>query len=565
MKHSFAQPAPVDVPIVLIGLPGAGKTTVARLVAEELGLQVTDLDAEIRRRARMSIPEIFATEGHDAFRRREHQALTAILTGPARALGVIALGGGAVVTAANRELLKGHTVVYLHTSPEVAAERVGSGTGRPLMENTDVEARMATLFSERSEYYDEVATLTVTTDGLSAQKVAAQILKVLGVNDDSTTLPVHDPERTDVVPVRTTPAYDVVIGDHLERDIVATVREATHQGQGIAAIISPPEVGAYTQRLAHALGNAGITVATISVPSGEEQKTSKVLSRCWDELGIARVGRDGAVIGLGGGATTDLAGFVAATWLRGVPVIQVPTTVLGMVDAAVGGKTGINTAAGKNLVGAFYSPSAVFADCKTLASLNDVEVRTGLGEVIKCGFIADPIILDIIAADPQRATDVTTKEMKELISRSVRVKADVVSEDLTEQGRREILNYGHTYAHAIETLSGYTWHHGHAVAVGCMFAAHVAHALGMIDDALVERHRQALASVGLPVSLSVNEWEGNIPSFEDMMAVMLSDKKVRGGEIRMVLLEGIAQPVRTVITDHRILEQAHDQIWGRVL
>jgi len=298
-------------------------------------------------------------------------------------------------------------------------------------------------------------------------------------------------------------------------------------------------------------------VGLVEVPGGEAAKTAAVLESVWGRLGELRLGRDGAVVGLGGGATTDLAGFAAATWLRGVPVVQVPTTLLAMVDAAIGGKTGIDTPAGKNLVGAFHAPAAVVCDLDALAGLPAVELRAGLGEVVKCGFIADPVILDRVLADPADLKRWDAPVLAELVARCAAVKAAVVGVDPAEAGAREILNYGHTCAHAIERVTGYAWRHGEAVAVGCVFAAEVARALGRLDPAVVALHRQALSAAGLPVS-----FEQGAGRFEELVRAMASDKKVRAGRIRMVLLDDVARPVRGVVPDETVLRAAHGAVTG---
>jgi len=230
------------------------------------------------------------------------------------------------------------------------------------------------------------------------------------------------------------------------------------------------------------------------VPDAEAGKAIGVAADCWDRLGAAGFTRTDAVVGVGGGAVTDLAGFVAACWLRGVRAVQVPTSLLGMVDAAVGGKTGVNTAAGKNLVGAFHPPAGVLCDMSTLDTLPAVDLVAGLAEVVKCGFIADPAILDLVEEDPDR-------HLRELTERAVRVKADVVSADLRESGLREILNYGHTLGHAIERHEGYGWRHGHAISVGLVYAAALGRLSGRLDEPTASRHRAVLAGLGLPVSL----------------------------------------------------------------
>jgi 3-dehydroquinate synthase len=282
------------------------------------------------------------------------------------------------------------------------------------------------------------------------------------------------------------------------------------------------------------LRDAGVAAEALVVPDGEAAKTAEVAARLWEECGRLGLTRSDVVVGLGGGAVTDLAGFVAATWNRGVRVVQVPTSLLGMVDAAVGGKTGINTGAGKNLVGAFHPPAAVLADTDALAGLPEAEFRAGLAEVVKCGFIADAAILRLLEADPTGRV-----ETVELITRAVQVKADAVGEDLYDTGRREFLNYGHTLGHAIERVEDFGWRHGEAVAVGMVFVAELAGQAGLLEPADVDRHRSLLERMGLPTRYG-GDWDA-------LQAVMRVDKKARGASARFVVLDGIGKP--TILTD----------------
>ena len=271
----------------------------------------------------------------------------------------------------------------------------------------------------------------------------------------------------------------------------------------------------------------------------EAAKTATVAAAAWEEFGRLGLTRSDAVVGVGGGAVTDLAGFLAATWVRGVRVVQVPTSLLGMVDAAVGGKTGINTGAGKNLVGAFHPPAAVLADLDLLAALPEPEFRSGLAEVVKCGFIADAAILRLLEEEPTGRRDTA-----ELVERAVRVKAAAVGEDLHDTGVREFLNYGHTLGHAIERVEDFGWRHGEAVAVGLVFAAELGRQAGLLTVEEVDRHRRLVAGLGLPTRYA-GDWAA-------LQAVMRVDKKARGASLRFVVLDGLGNP--TILTDP-------DQAW----
>jgi 3-dehydroquinate synthase len=324
--------------------------------------------------------------------------------------------------------------------------------------------------------------------------------------------------------------YRVLVG----RDLLSALPPLLDRATQVAVLYAGPLRG-YAERVAGALRDAGLVPLPIEVPDAEAGKSIEVAARCWDMLGGAGFTRTDAVVGVGGGAVTDLAGFVAACWLRGVRVVQVPTSLLGMVDAAVGGKTGVNTAAGKNLVGAFHPPAGVLCDLSTLDTLDADDLHAGLAEVVKCGFIADPAILDIVEADPAAAADSTGTALRDLVERSIAVKARVVGEDLRESGLREILNYGHTLGHAIEKLEGYRWKHGHAVSVGLVYAATLSRLAGRLDAGVAERHRTVLTSLGLPVRYHADAWP-------DLHAAMRVDKKARGARLRFVVLDALARP-----------------------
>jgi 3-dehydroquinate synthase len=338
---------------------------------------------------------------------------------------------------------------------------------------------------------------------------------------------MSEPTRIDVAGER---PYPVLVG----RNLLPALPDLLDGAAQVAVLHAPP-LSALADRICSGLRKAGLSPLPFEVPDAEAGKTIEVAARCWDALGGANFTRTDAVVGVGGGAATDVAGFVAAAWLRGVRWVPVPTSLLGMVDAAIGGKTGINTAAGKNLVGAFHPPVGVLCDLSTLDTLPTVDLVAGLAEVVKCGFIADPAILTLVEASPAAAVDPHGPVVRELVERSVRVKAEVVGADLRESGLREILNYGHTLAHAIEKVEGYAWRHGHAVSVGLVYAAILARRAGRLEDGTAERHRSVLSLLGLPVSYRPDAWP-------DLLATMRVDKKSRGARLRFVVLDGIARP-----------------------
>jgi 3-dehydroquinate synthase len=319
------------------------------------------------------------------------------------------------------------------------------------------------------------------------------------------------------------------------------------------AVVHAPALQPAAERLREDLVRHGLEAVLAPVPDGEAAKDLPVAASLWSVLGRSGFTRTDVLVSLGGGAVTDLAGFVAATWLRGVAVVHVPTTLLGMVDAAVGGKTGINTAEGKNLVGAFHPPAAVLCDLAVLRTLPADDYASGLAEVVKAGFIADPRILELIEEDPADAVRPTGAHTRELVERAVRVKADVVSGDLREQGRREMLNYGHTLGHAIEKVERYTWRHGAAVSVGLVFAAELGRLAGRLDDATAKRHRAVLEALGLPVTYPGDRW----PVLLDAMRV---DKKSRGRVLRFVVLDGLARPGILEGPDPALLRAAYAEV-----
>ncbi|MDI5981480.1 3-dehydroquinate synthase [Amycolatopsis magusensis] len=342
--------------------------------------------------------------------------------------------------------------------------------------------------------------------------------------------------------------YDVVVGRGLLGELTDTVRDASK-----IALIHPPTLTTTAEAIREELNEAGLDAHRVEIPDAEDGKALSVAGFCWEVLGRIGLDRRGVVVGLGGGAVTDLAGFVAATWMRGVRLVNVPTTLLGMVDAAVGGKTGINTDAGKNLVGVFHEPSSVLVDLATLETLPPNELVAGMAEVVKAGFIADPRILELIEQSPADALDTQGEVLAELVRRAIQVKADVVSADLRESDLREILNYGHTLGHAIERRERYRWRHGAAVSVGLVFAAELARLAGRLDDETADRHAAVLRLLGLPTTYDAD-------ALPQLLEGMRTDKKTRSGVLRFVVLDGLAKPGRLEGPDPALLAAAYSAV-----
>jgi len=354
------------------------------------------------------------------------------------------------------------------------------------------------------------------------------------------------------IPVGGERPYQVVLGDGVLSELPSLIGKDARA----VVLVHGSGLGEIAQPALRVLDDAGYVVHAEPIPDGEAAKDIEVAAGLWSRLAARRITRSDVLIGVGGGAVTDLAGFTAACWLRGIRHVLVPTTLLAVADAAIGGKTGINIPAGKNLVGAFHPPAGVLADLTALATLPAAEYRSGLAEVIKAGFIADPAILDLVEADPAGAAAPSGRSERELVERAVRMKAAVVSADLREAGPREMLNYGHTLGHAIERAEHYRIRHGEAVSVGMVYAATVARLAGRLDAATADRHRRVLAAAGLPVSYRAGAW----PGLRDAMAV---DKKARGARLRLVVLDGLARPAILDDPPEELLEQAYAEVCGQ--
>jgi shikimate kinase/3-dehydroquinate synthase len=541
--------------IVLTGFMGTGKTAVGREVAARTGRPFVDLDDLIEQRAGKSIPEIFAQDGEPAFRALE-AAICGEMAAPAGL--VIATGGGAVVNPANREALAaGGTVICLEADLETILQRVGRGDDRPMLASPDRVARIRELLAARAEAYAALphhldrAHLTISATAERVLGIAAALPEgghVLPVRDEGRAR--NDQTDTSSFIIRPTgmlrdrsSGYDVLIADELLHQAGRRLLSAGLKPGRCAVVTNPTVGGHHLPVLIAALTDAGFEPVVFHVPDGEAYKTLQTVSDLYDRFAAAKLARSEPVIALGGGVIGDMAGFVAATWLRGVPFIQIPTSLLSMVDASVGGKVAVDLPAGKNLVGAFKQPELVLIDPTLLSTLPSGEFRSGLAEVLKTGIINDPALFERLAEGERQATNDegsrsiplgrTTSDMVGMIADAVRVKARIVERDPYELGDRAWLNLGHTFGHALELLSSYTLRHGDAVALGMIAAAEMSAALGHCDAALPPRITAAIERLGLPTRHAFDPAAA--------LAAMGTDKKRRGRSLRFVLIRRIGE------------------------
>lgn len=470
--------------VVLTGFMGTGKTTVGRLLAHRLGWPFVDTDAEIADRAGCSVPEIFAAEGEVGFRALEH----AVCLEMAKRTGiVIATGGGALLDPGVREAVEASgTVVCLTCDKDEILRRLSCETHRPLLDGSqsDRQARIEHLLSQRDDAYASLPHHLDTT-GQTPEAVASDVMNLL----NEALLPVW----------HTTGAYNIRIGlGGLERLGDSMCLAGVERSARLAVVTNPIVRSYYGDRVLSALRRAGYRADICEIPDGEAHKRMATVERLCNDLLDMEMDRGGVVVGLGGGVTTDIAGFAAATFLRGIRVVQVPTTLLAMVDASVGGKTGVDLERGKNLVGAFWQPELVVVDPCVLRTLQEVELRSGLAETIKHGLLGDPDLFDELSNGSVDPESWWGHDAIDRLARALRVKIDVVEEDPTERGRRATLNLGHTVGHAVEATSGFAIRHGEAVAIGMVAAAKLAVKQAMADPSLVCSIEDALLRWGLP-------------------------------------------------------------------
>jgi shikimate kinase/3-dehydroquinate synthase len=499
--------------IFLYGPPGSGKTTIGRILAATLNLPFFDLDAEIEKRWECTIAEIFKRHGEAAFRQAEKHEIEQLL---AQGGAVVALGGGSLVNPAVRALVQDSgTVLCLHAAPGALLDRLSGDTGqgdqnrqRPLLAG-DVASKLADLLSQREEHYASFP-LQLDTTLLAADRAAWEAQILLG--------------RFRVGKI--SQPYDVCIQPG-GLDFVG--RMISQRGlHGPVALVTDSNTGPlYAARVIACLENMGSSPKVIVIPQGESFKTLATVQGLWEGFLDADLERSSTVIALGGGVVGDLTGFAASTYMRGIRWVNLPTTLLAMVDSSLGGKTAVDISRGKNLIGAFHPPAFVLADPDVLSTLPEVEFRSGMAEAIKHGIIGDPGLIE--------KCSVFKSEIGEIVSRAMAVKIRIIEDDPYEKGVRAVLNLGHTVGHALELVSGYRLRHGEAVAIGMVVEARLAEHLKLAEQGLSLHIASFLAGMGLPVA---------IPGDLDRAAirrVIGVDKKKARGRVRFALPVRIGQ------------------------
>jgi shikimate kinase/3-dehydroquinate synthase len=499
--------------IVLTGFMGTGKTTVGKLVADMTGRPFLDTDDKIVERAGMSIPEIFVRLGEARFREIEKEVCRDLASQDGL---VVATGGGMLVDDENRSLMESSAlVVCLNAAPDAIEERVAGDNERPLLKSD-----WKGLLERRRAAYATIS-YQVDTTGKTPEQVAQEIVALLHTE----WLNVDAPGG----------GYSIMI----QPGVLTRIQRYIHDlglDNKVVVVTNDTLAPLYAEMVVRALPNAELAV----IPDGEQYKTLETMAYLYNQFVAAGLDRSGTVVALGGGVVGDTAGFAAATYMRGVRLVQIPTTLLSMVDSSVGGKVGVDLPQGKNMVGAFKQPDGVLIDTDVLRTLSPRQWRCGMAEVIKHGLLADEMLLDPVLHAPHNAS--------ELVRRAVQVKIDVVQEDPYEKGIRAHLNLGHTFGHAIEQASGYQWMHGEGVAIGLVAAMRLSNALGLCSVALMERVEHLLEAVGFNLRLDGLD-------IESIHAAMGTDKKRQSGKQRFILLKDIGQPlIRDDVPETQVLK-----------
>ncbi len=528
-----------DTNIILVGMMGAGKTTIGKVLSNSLCKIFVDSDHEIQKRTGVKIPVIFEIEGEAGFRKRESE----VLAGLSEQRNIIlATGGGAILSAENRRLLRqSGIVIYLRASVNDLYRRTRHDKNRPLLQTTEnLYARLNELYVQRDALYRETAHVIIDSGKQGVRFLVQKLINRLISIDFNTIMQNNRGNAMQTIAVDFTPSsekrsYPIHIGYGILQQVDLIV---SCLPQKRVAIVSNTTIAPfYLNKLRAALEEKGVSSVPIILPDGEAHKNWETLNLIFDALLENHCERNTTILALGGGVIGDLSGFAAATYLRGVPFIQIPTTLLAQVDSSVGGKTGINHPSGKNMIGAFYQPRMVLADSATLNTLPIRELRAGLAEIIKYGLIRDPAFFEWLEQNMHRLLARDPVILNEAIQRSCENKAEIVAADEKEKGIRALLNLGHTFGHAIENGMGYgVWLHGEAVAAGTVMAAELSRRMKLISEADVHRIRKILLQAELPVIAP------KMPA-EKYLQLMTLDKKVEAGKSRFIVLNRIGEAV----------------------
>lgn len=531
---------------------GAGKTTIGRQLARKLGLRFVDSDHEIESRTGASIPWIFEIEGEPAFRRREAEVIRELTSQQGI---VLATGGGAILNEASRALLQQRgTIIYLRASINSILARTAHDKNRPLLQTADPRRKLEELLAQREPLYMDMADLAIDTGRPNVQSMVQNIINQLDAlacqaapNCVTKAQPAMNEQTHILLNVDLAErSYLIAIGPALLDD--ASLLAKYVSGKKVAIVSNDTVAPLYMERVRAPLAAAGKEVIEVVLPDGEEHKHWESLMKVFDALLANKADRKTTLVALGGGVIGDMTGYAAASYMRGVDFVQVPTTLLSQVDSSVGGKTGINHPLGKNMIGAFYQPKAVLADTSTLETLPVRELSAGLAEVIKYGCIIEVPFFEWIEANMGLLMARDKGALAYAIARSCEIKADVVRQDEREGGLRAILNFGHTFGHAIEAGMGYgAWLHGEAVGCGMVMAADLSQRMGLIDTATVERIRDLVSAAGLPIvapDLGAERW----------LELMEVDKKNEGGAIKFILLDPLGKARITTAPQDLLLQ-----------
>lgn len=519
---------------------GAGKTTVGHIVAERLGMPFVDSDLVIEQRLGRSIRDIFATEGEAWFRDIERRVIDELVRGPE---AVIALGGGALGDARTRAVLRNSHVVYLDVELAEAMDRVRHDEYRPLLHRAGLDE----LHSGRDPVYRDIATFRVDTNGRRPEAVALEVVSLL---TELPSLP-EGVRSVFISPVGGT--YHAYVGSSL-LDHVPSLVPGLEDAEAIA-LVHGLQDRAEARRVAETLRSEGLQVYDFVAPDSERDKSFRAAAELAEAMAEVALHRTDVMVVVGGEPLCELAGFVASTFNRGMSLVLVPTTLVGQADSAVGGKNGLNLSQGRNLVGTIHQPRAVICDVDVALDNPDRGFKAGLAEIVKHGFISRTGLLSVVQANADRAALGDPEIIQDLVVRSLEVKADIVSRDEREQGDRTYLNYGHTFAHAIDQIAGSDTDDGDSLGLGLCCAAELARVQNRLPDTVVDLHSQILQALGLQTQGRLN--------LEAMQAAWLRDKKYRRG-VRFVVLNDLGSPESGVTADETVLREVVLRVSGEV-